>query len=93
MQVEKERFISHYGSHKDDFNVKIKKKSVASGEFSQNTEQTVKDSIALIKRYGLERHREYILAKLKELKPITEDDRKEIKFLLEEKMNIDNQLK
>lgn len=68
-------------------------KSVASGEFSQNTEQTVKDSIALIKRYGLERHREYILAKLKELKPITEDDRKEIKFLLEEKMNIDNQLK
>ncbi|MBQ7158865.1 MAG: DNA primase [Treponema sp.] len=67
-------------------------RSVASGEFSQNTNQMVADSIALIKRNSLEKQRDSLLNRIRTLNPATADDMAALNELLAEKMDIDNKL-
>jgi DNA primase len=63
--------------------------SAASGEFTENTAQTVQDSIKLIKGNSLERRRSLIMNRIRMVKPVTPEDEKLLKDLLSEKMDID----
>ena len=67
-------------------------KSVASGEFSQNTSQMVSDSIALIKRNSLEKRRDSLMNRIRMLNPATSEDMVTLNELLAEKMDIDTKL-
>ena len=67
--------------------------AVASGEYQQNTAQTVHDSIVMIKRSSLSRQRDAILGRIRMLNPGTAEDRQQLQALVEQKMIIDHQLK
>ncbi len=67
-------------------------RSVASGEFSQNTSQMVADGIALIKRNSLEKQRDVLLNRIRTLNPSTLEDTALLNQLLAEKMDIDTKL-
>ena len=69
--------------------------AVVSGEFSDNTEQVVKDSIRLIKYNSLCRKRERIMNRIRQAasSPDTLDNKKDVDALISEKMSIDNELK
>ncbi|MBQ3965392.1 MAG: DNA primase, partial [Treponema sp.] len=62
-------------SHCEDENVQqMITRTVASGEFSQNTSQMVADGIWLIKRNSLEKQRDSLLNKIRALNPSTQED-------------------
>ena len=67
-------------------------RAVASGEFSENTERMVADSIALIKRNGMERRRDSLMNRIRMIVPSTSEDRAALNELLAQKMDIDNRL-
>ena len=67
-------------------------RTVASGEFSQNTSQMVADGIWLIKRNSLEKQRDSLLNKIRALNPSTQEDMALLNQLLAEKMDIDTKL-
>ncbi|MBQ6779718.1 MAG: DNA primase [Treponema sp.] len=66
--------------------------AVASGEFSQHTEQMVTDSIALIKKNSLEKQRNSLLNRIRLLNPSTQEDKAMLDELIAQKMDIDNRL-
>lgn len=67
--------------------------SIATGEYSTNTEFLVHDSVALIRKNSLERQRASILNKIRILQSSGAFDEGYMRQLLEEKMDIDKQLK
>ena len=80
-------------SHCEDENVQqMITRTVASGEFSQNTSQMVADGIWLIKRNSLEKQRNSLLNKIRALNPSTQEDMALLNQLLAEKMDIDTKL-
>ena len=80
-------------SHCEDENVQqMITRTVASGEFSQNTSQMVADGIWLIKRNSLEKQRDSLLNKIRALNPSTQEDMALLNQLLAEKMDIDTKL-
>ncbi len=66
--------------------------SVYSGEYAQNTTQTVQDSILLIKRNSLKRQRQKILYEINALSSAPQENNQQLTLLLEQKKNIDRQL-
>lgn len=65
--------------------------SVMSGEYATNTAKIVSDGIQLIKQKGLERQRDYILSRIRELgTPEQPEKKEELQQLLHEIMNINN---
>ena len=67
-------------------------RAVASGEFSENTEKMVADSIALIKRNSLEKQRDSVMNRIRTLVPSTPEDKALLNELLAKKMDIDTLL-
>ncbi len=67
--------------------------SLASGEFSVNTEQTVEDGVQFVIKNNLERKRDGLLARIRSFQPVTPDDEQIMKSLLQQKMDIDKKLK
>jgi DNA primase len=65
---------------------------ISSGEFSENNAKTVKDSIQLVKHNSLERRRDALMARIRQLNSVTPDDQKQLETLLAEKMNLDSKL-
>jgi hypothetical protein len=62
-----------------------------SGEYATNTAKIVSDGIQLIKQKGLERQRDYILSRIRELgTPEQPEKKEELQQLLHEIMNINN---
>lgn len=68
-------------------------KVIEAKEFSHNENQIVQDGIQLIKRRKLERQREKIMIRIRQLKPVTIQDEQLLKDLISEKMNIDKKLR
>lgn len=64
----------------------------ASGEFDSNTLQSVQDGIKLIKRNSLEKQRERLMNKIRQLTPITSDDQIQLQEYIKEKMELDKKL-
>lgn len=67
-------------------------KVISSREFEENNLTYVKESIAMIKRNSLERQREKLMNKIRQFKPITQDDQNTLAGFLKEKMEIDRKL-
>lgn len=65
---------------------------ISSREFEENNLAYVKESIAMIKRNSLERQREKLMNKIRQFKPITQDDQNTLAQFLKEKMEIDRKL-
>lgn len=61
-------------------------------EFEKENLTYVKESIAMIKRNSLERQREKLMNKIRQFKPITQDDQNTLAQFLKEKMEIDRKL-
>lgn len=66
--------------------------TVTSGEYTINKEQSVLDSIKLIRRNSLKRKRDCLVNKINHFNAITLDDNQKLTELLNEKMNIDFEL-
>ncbi|WP_191014831.1 DNA primase [Treponema zioleckii] len=67
--------------------------TIASGEFKTNTEQMIKDGIAMIKNKSLEKKRDDLLEKIEEQQRMSPQNIEELKRLIAEKMDIDRKLK
>lgn len=69
-------------------------KAVTTDEFTVNTEQTVKDSIRLIKKNSLGRRKEMLMNEIRQLslQPVTLEIQQRLDALVTEKMNIDSEL-
>jgi DNA primase len=65
--------------------------TIVSGEFVENSEQTIEDSIRLIKRNSLERRRNRIVNKIRQNRGITLDETQTLHSLIAEKMSIDEE--
>ena len=69
--------------------------AVTSGEYSQNSEKTIKDSIKLIRLNSLKRRRESLMMTIRHLSMSDNnlENQQRLNTLLNEKMNIDTELK
>lgn len=67
-------------------------KTTLLGEFKENNENAIQDSINLLKKRRLERKRELIMDRIRSFKVSTEDDKNQLASLLEEKMKLDKEL-
>ena len=69
--------------------------AVTSGEFSQNTEQTINDSIRLIRLNNLKKRRDELMMSIRQLSMSTNnlENQQQLNTLLSEKMNIDTELR
>jgi DNA primase len=69
--------------------------AVTSGEFSQNTEKTINDSIKLIRFNSLKKRRDSVMTSIRQISilPKNLENQQKLDTLLNEKMNIDNELK
>lgn len=65
---------------------------ISTGEFSENNEKTILDSIQLLKRNNLEKRRNALTAQISRIKPDTSENKKQLEMLLAEKMDLDNKL-
>jgi len=68
-------------------------KVIEAKEFSQNENQILQDGIRLLKRKKLEKHREKLMNRIRQLRPVSAQDEQLLKELLSEKMDIDKKLK
>ncbi|MCQ2610116.1 MAG: DNA primase [Treponema sp.] len=68
-------------------------KVIMTREFGENASEYVQDSIAMIKRNSLERRREKLMERIRTFLPITPDDQKTLEGMIQQKMEIDQQLK
>lgn len=74
--------------------VQLITEGVMSGEYSQNTEKIVRDSIDLIKQRNFLREKSNILSRIKRINnPSTEEQFEELSSLLKKKRDIDNLMK
>ncbi|HZK20424.1 MAG TPA: DNA primase [Treponemataceae bacterium] len=67
--------------------------AVTSGEFLTNSQKTIQDSINLVRNNSLLRKRESIMNTIRQSNPITLDEQQKLETLVNEKMNIDFELK
>ena len=69
-------------------------KAVTSGEYADNQQQVIEDSIRLIRKNSLERKRERLLNQIRQLtsKPTDWETQSLLEDLISEKMNIDFEL-
>ena len=67
-------------------------KVISLGEFKENNENAIQDSIKMLKRRNLERKRDEIMYRIRNFKIVTSDDKKQLENLLEEKMELDRKL-
>ena len=67
-------------------------KVISLGEFKENNEDAIQDSIQMLKRRNLERKRDDIMSRLRKFNVNTSHDQKELEKLLEEKMELDRKL-
>lgn len=65
---------------------------ISLGEFKENQELAVRDSIQLIKKKSLERQRDRLMSRIRQFKAVTSDDQKQLGRLLAEKMELDQKL-
>ena len=71
---------------------KLVSETVASDEFTINSEKTIEDSIALVHRNSLERKRERLMNKIRQCGGKTLEELQELRNMQYEKMAIDNEL-
>ena len=67
-------------------------KVISLGEFKENNEDAIQDSIQMLKRKNLERKRDDIMNRIRKFNVNTSHDQKELEKLLEEKMELDRKL-
>lgn len=67
-------------------------KVISLGEFKENNEDAIQDSIQMLKRKNLERKRDDIMSRIRKFNVNTSHDQKELEKLLEEKMELDRKL-
>ena len=67
-------------------------KVISLGEFKENNEDAIQDSIQMLKRRNLERKRDDIMNRIRKFNVNTSHDQKELEKLLEEKMELDRKL-
>ena len=69
--------------------------AVTSGEYAQNSEKTIKDSIKMIRLNSLKRRRESLMMTIRHLSMSENnlENQQRLNTLLNEKMNIDTELK
>ncbi len=65
---------------------------VASGEFSSNTDKTLEDIIAVLKRNSLERKRNRLTNQIRQFTVVSLEDQQQLDSMISEKMNIDFEL-
>ena len=65
---------------------------ISLGEFKENNEDAIQDSIQMLKRKNLERKRDDIMSRIRKFNVNTSHDQKELEKLLEEKMELDRKL-
>lgn len=81
-------------NHCDDENLSnLITSAVSLGEFRDNTESAVKDSVLLMKSRSLERRRNRLMEQIRSFSCLTEDDKIEFQKLLSEKIELDNKIK
>lgn len=68
-------------------------RAVSLGEFRDNTESAVKDSVMLLKSRSIERQREKLMEQIRSFNCLTEDDKAEFQKLLSKKIELDNKIK
>ena len=67
-------------------------KVISLGEFKENNEDAIQDSIQMLKRRNLERKRDDIMSQIRKFNVNTSHDQRELEKLLEEKMELDRKL-
>lgn len=67
--------------------------AVSLGEFKNNTEDAVKDSVRLLKARSIERQRSKLMEQIASFNVLTSDDNEEFQKLVSRKMELDNKLK
>ena len=67
-------------------------KVISLGEFKENNEDAIQDSIQMLKRRNLERKRDDIMSRIMKFNVNTSHDQRELEKLLEEKMELDRKL-
>ena len=67
-------------------------KVISLGEFKENNENAIQDSIQMLKRRNLERKRDDIMSRIRKFNVNTSHDQRELEKLLEEKMELDRKL-
>lgn len=67
-------------------------KVISLGEFKENNEDAIQDSIQMLKRKNLERKRDDIMSRIRKFNVNTSHDQRELEKLLEEKMELDRKL-
>ncbi len=81
-------------SHCDDENLSnLITRAVSLGEFRDNTECAVRDSVMLLKARSAERQRERLMEQIRCFTCLTEDDKLEFQKLLTKKIELDNKIK
>ena len=81
-------------NHCDDENLSnLITRAVSLGEFRDNTESAVKDSVMLLKSRSIERQRERLMEQIRSFNCLTEDDKAEFQKLLSKKIELDNKIK
>lgn len=81
-------------NHCDDENLSnLITRAVSLGEFRDNTESAVKDSVMLLKSRSVERQREKVMEQIRGFNCLTEDDKAEFQKLLSKKIELDNKIK
>ncbi|MFI3257386.1 MAG: DNA primase [Spirochaetales bacterium] len=66
--------------------------TITSGEFSQNSQQVIEDSIKMIKRKSLIKKRDRLLNRIRQMQSGSFEEQQQLDTLLSEKMNIDFEL-
>lgn len=67
--------------------------AISLGEFKNNTENAVNDSVRMLKSRSIERQRDKLMEQIRGFNGITADDQAEFQKLLARKMELDNKLK
>ncbi len=71
---------------------KLVSETVSSSEFAINSQKTIEDSIALVRRNSLERKRERLMNRIRQCKASTLEELQLLRDMQYEKMAIDNEL-
>ncbi len=67
--------------------------AISLGEFKDENESTIQDSIKMFKRRNLEKQREILMQRIRAFTVQTDDDKNQLNAMLEEKIELDKKLK
>lgn len=67
-------------------------KVISLGEFKDNSENAIQDSIELLKRKSFEKKRDDLQNQIRNFKIVTQDDKAQLEKLLQEKLELDRKL-